>query len=80
MKNVRLCESCGKYGMSVYDSREKSDQLRRRRKCVYCGARTVTVELNIEEYDEMQKELQEKRSFIRELRKNLLEKAGDLND
>lgn len=80
MKNVKFCGNCGKYGMPVYDSRERADRLRRRRKCEYCGARTATIELEAEEYDEMQKELQEMRSFIRELRKKILEKVGDLND
>ena len=78
MQNVRLCENCGKNGMAVYDTREKADQLRRRRKCVYCGATFRTVELKTEEYDEMQKELQKLHSFIRELRKNLLENINEL--
>jgi len=80
MKNVRLCENCGKYGMSVCDSREKDELIRRRRKCVYCGATFRTMELKIEEYEEMQKELQGLHSFIKDLKKFLSEKVGDLND
>ncbi len=80
MQNVRLCENCGKNGMAVYDTREKADQLRRRRKCVYCGATFRTVELKTEEYEEMQNELQRLYSFINDLGKYFSEKAGEFND
>lgn len=80
MQNVRLCENCGKYGMAVYDTREKADQLRRRRKCGYCGATFRTVELKTEEYDEMQNELQRLYSFINDLGKYFSEKVGEFND
>ncbi len=55
MNNVRLCKNCGKYGMAVYDTREKADQLRRRRKCLYCGASIHTVEIYMDDYEVMQK-------------------------
>lgn len=55
------CPKCGSDQVNVIDSRPKEGTVARRRKCLVCGYRYSTVEVDVSEY----KSLKEKAKMLR---------------
>lgn len=55
MLDITVCSKCGSDKIAVNDSRKIHGVIRRRRKCLDCGKRTITCEISERDYEELLK-------------------------
>lgn len=61
MEDVRMCPECGSDRIKVVDTRygnSTGDDLLRRRKCMDCGKTYKTVEIMVEELEELREKVE----------------------
>ena len=76
MNNIRICKNCGSKKFETVDSRGNSCSIRRRKKCINCGERFTTYEIDENDFAYFQNFENERNKII-----DFLEKTKEtIND
>lgn len=69
MNNIRICKNCGSKKFETVDSRGNSCSIRRRKKCISCGERFTTYEIDENDFVYLQNIMNERKNIMTFLEK-----------